>query len=108
LLVVSLFMVMLPAVSYFHTFVHLYSPWPLLVFLAIRADRAGVRVRELNSTILLFLPLFSSTTLYTFPTLLIYAGMIQSALLVWLFLVAVTVPFEEPVAGLKDGGPLER
>jgi hypothetical protein len=102
LLVVSLFMVMLPTISYYHTLVHLYPPWLLLVFLAIRAERAGVSIPGLNGMILLFFPLFISFTLFTFPTLLIYAGLIQSALLVWLFLKAVMVPFDEPVPLRKE------
>jgi len=95
LLVVSLFMVMLPPVSYFHTLVHLYAPWLLLVFLAIEARG---RVVGLKAVILMFLPLFSSFTLYTFPTLFLYAGMIQAVLLAVLFVLAVMFPFGEIAA----------
>jgi hypothetical protein len=95
-LFVSLFMVMLPTVSYFHTLVHLYAPWLLLVFLAIRAEKRGARVPGLNATILMFLPLFSSFTLFTFPTKMIYAGIMQSVVLVLLLLCAATYPFAEP------------
>jgi hypothetical protein len=95
LLFVSLFMVMLPPVSYFHTLVHLYAPWLLMAFVAIRAAQDRVRVPGLGAVMMLMLPLFSSFTLYTFPTLMIYAGLIQAALLGVLLVLAAVVPFEE-------------
>ena len=45
LLGVTAFMVMLPPVSYFYTLVHLYAPWVVLVFCAVRAEQRSVRVR---------------------------------------------------------------
>jgi len=95
LLFVSLFMVMLPPVSYFHTLLHLYAPWLLLAFVAVRAAKDGVRVPGLGAVMLLMLPLFSSFTLYTFPTLMIYAGLIQAALLGVLLICVAVFPFEE-------------
>jgi hypothetical protein len=97
LLVVSLFMVMLPPVSYFHTLVHLYAPWLILAFLAIRAARANVRIPGLQGMILLFLPLFSSFTLYSFPNVSIYGGVVQACLLTVLIVGAVRFPFALPV-----------
>ena len=41
LLALTAFMVMLPPISYFYTLVHLYAPWVVLVFVAIRAGRRG-------------------------------------------------------------------
>jgi len=101
LLAVSVFMVMLPPVSYFYTLVHLYGPWLLLVFLAIRADQAGVRIRGLQRTLLLFLPLFASFMLFTYPSKLLFGGLIQACLLVLLFIYAVCFPFANPVTGAK-------
>lgn len=96
LLLVTLFMVMLPPLSYFHTLVHLYAPWLLLAGLAVRAEREGAWVKGLTPALLLMLPLFASFTLMTFPRHDIYAGIVQSAMLVVLFVVAVVFPFETP------------
>lgn len=101
LLAVSTFMLMLPPVSYFYTLVHLYAPWLVLVFLALRASRACVRVRGLNVAILLFLPLFASYTLLTFPGVYLFGGLIQACVLIVLFLCAATYPFAEPVAAFE-------
>ncbi len=99
LLAVSVFMVMLPPVSYFYTLVHLYAPWLVLVFLAIRADQAGVRIRGLQRTLLLFMPLFASFMLFTYPSKLLFGGLIQACLLVLLFIYAMRFPFADPVPG---------
>jgi len=97
LLAVSAFMVMLPPVSYFYTLVHLYAPWLVLVFVAIRAARAGVRIPGLQTTILLFVPLFGSFMLFTYPRVMLFGGLVQGCMLILLFLCAVTFPFVEPV-----------
>src|SRR6202012_1108691 len=96
LLAVTAFMLLLPPVSYFYTLVHLYSPWLVLVFVAVRADRAGVRIPGLQTTILLFAPLFASFMLFTYPKVILFGGLIQGGMLVVLFLCAVTFPFVEP------------
>jgi hypothetical protein len=98
LLGASIFMVSLPTISYFHTLVHLYSPLLVLFFIAIRADRAGVRIAGLSTAILLFVPLFASFQLFTFPTYFLYCGVMQAILLLVLFLYAVQYPFAEPVS----------
>ncbi|HZL26399.1 MAG TPA: glycosyltransferase family 87 protein [Acidobacteriaceae bacterium] len=95
LLAVSAFMVMLPPVSYFYTLVHLYAPWLVLAFIAIRADRAGVRIPGLQTTILLFVPLFGSFMLFTYPRVMLFGGIVQCCVLILLFLCAVTFPFTE-------------
>ncbi|HEY5329589.1 MAG TPA: glycosyltransferase family 87 protein [Acidobacteriaceae bacterium] len=95
LLAVSAFMVMLPPVSYFYTLVHLYAPWLVLAFIAIRADRAGVRIPGLQTAILLFVPLFGSFMLFTYPRVMLFGGIVQGCLLILLFLCAVTFPFTE-------------
>ena len=41
LLAVTAFMVMFPPVSYFYALVHLYAPFLVLLFVAIRAEQAG-------------------------------------------------------------------
>jgi hypothetical protein len=101
LLGVSVFMLTLPTISYFHTMVNLYAPLLVLFFLAIRADRTGVRIEGLSTTILLFLPLFASFQLFTFPTLFLFCGVVQAVLLLFLFLFAVQYPFAEPAVGAR-------
>ena len=98
LLGASVFMLTLPTISYFHTLVNLYAPLLVLFFLAIRADRIGVRIDGLSTTILLFLPLFASFQLFTFPTVFLFCGVLQAILLLILFLYAVQYPFAEPVS----------
>ena len=72
LLGASIFMVTLPTISYFHTLVHLYAPLLVLFFVAIRADRARVRIQDCRQRFLLFIPLFASFQLFTFPTFFLY------------------------------------
>lgn len=96
-LTVSVFMVMLPSVSYFYTLVHLYAPWLILIFIAIRAHRAGKHIEGLELTIMLFLPLFASFTLFTFRSLFLFGGLIQAFFLLLLFLSGLQYPFAEPV-----------
>jgi Glycosyltransferase family 87 len=102
LLGVSIFMLTLPTISYFHTLVNLYAPLVMLFFLAIRAERAGVRIDGLSTTILLFIPLFSSFQLFTFPTVFLFCGIVQAILLIVLFLYAVQYPFELPGRGARE------
>jgi hypothetical protein len=99
LLAASVFMLTLPTISYFHTLVSLYAPLLVLFFVAIRADRAGVRIAGLSTAILLFIPLFASFQLFTFPTLFLFCGVVQVILLLVLFLYAVQYPFAEPASG---------
>ncbi len=101
LLGVSLFMVMLPTISYFHTLVNLYAPLLVLFFVAIRAERAGVRIAGLSTTILLFVPLFASFQLFTFPSVFLFCGVVQAVLLLLLFLYAVQYPFAVPASGTE-------
>jgi hypothetical protein len=98
LLGASVFMLTLPTISYFHTLVNLYAPLLVLFFVAIRADRAGVRIDGLSTAILLFVPLFASFQLFTFPTVFLYCGIVQAILLLVLFLYAVQYPFAEPAS----------
>lgn len=104
LLAVSLIMVMLPTVSYFHTLVHLYAPWMVLVLLSVRAERAGVRIPGLSGTILLSVPLFISFTLYTFRSVFLFAGLIQAILLCFLMLCALEYPFALPERRMEENG----
>jgi hypothetical protein len=111
LLAVTAFMVMFPPVSYFHTLVHLYAPLLVLLFVVIDeqkagAERAGVQVRGLQGTVLLFVPLFASWTLFTFPRVFVFAGLVQAALLLVLFGCAVRYPFavEEAEAEITSAG----
>ena len=96
LLAVTAFMVMFPPVSYFHTLVHLYAPLLVLLLVAIRAERAGVSVAGLRGTVMLFVPLFAAWTLFTFPRVFVFDGLVQAALLVALFGCALRFPFAEP------------
>jgi hypothetical protein len=100
LLAVSVFMVLLPPISYYHALVHLYAPLLMLMFLAIRAERAGVRVQGLELTVMLFVPLFASFTLFTFPSFFLFDGLVQAFLLFVLFCRAVRFPFR-----LESGYP---
>jgi hypothetical protein len=72
----------------------------VLFFVAIRAERAGVRIAGLSTAILLFIPLFASFQLFTFPTYFLYCGGVQAILLLVLFLYAVQYPFAEPPSGV--------
>jgi hypothetical protein len=99
---VSIFMLMLPTISYFHTLVNLYAPLAVLFFLAIRADRAGVRIDGLSTTILLFIPLFASFQLFTFPTVFLFCGVMQVVVLLVLSLYAVQYPLELPGEHASD------
>jgi hypothetical protein len=94
LLAVCVFMVLFPPISYFHALVHLYPPLLVLIFLAIRAEQAGARVRGLKMTVMLFVPLFASFTLFTFPRVLLFDGLIQAGLLVALFVCAMRFAFD--------------
>lgn len=95
-LAVSVFMVMLPPVSYFYALVHLYAPWLMLVLLAVDAYRAGERIPGLKKTLWLFVPMFASFTLFTFPKVYLFGGLVQAMVLVVLFLFALIFPFEVP------------
>jgi hypothetical protein len=106
-LVVTAFMVMLPPISYFYTLVHLYAPFLMLMFLAIRAERAGVRIAGLNGTILLFLPIFAAFTIFTYPRALLFGGLIQALTLMSLFLSAVQFPFSMEEATRVENGKMQ-
>jgi hypothetical protein len=96
LLALTAFMVAFPPVSYFYTLVQLYAPCLVLLFVALRAERAAVKVKGLWRTTLLFLPLFSSFMLFTFPRVFLFGGLIQGLLLIVLFLCAIQYRFEVP------------
>ncbi len=101
-LVVTIFMVILPPISYFYTLVHLYAPFLMLVFLAIRAERAGMRIPGLTGTILLFVPIFAAFTIFTYPKVYLFGGLIQAVMLISLLLRAAQFPFStEAVAGVE-------
>jgi hypothetical protein len=93
LLAVTAFMVMFPPVSYFYALVHLYAPCVVLVMVAIEAERRGESVPGLRLTMILFVPLFATFMLFTFPRVFLFGGLVQAALLVWLFACAVRFPF---------------
>jgi hypothetical protein len=93
LLAVSAFMVMFPPISYYHTLTHLYAPLAVLAWVAIRAEQAGVRVRGLLGTMLLFVPLFTAFTVTTYPQARVYCGLVQALVLVALFCCALEYPF---------------
>jgi hypothetical protein len=95
LLGVTVFMLTLPTISYFHTLVNLYVPLVMLLVLAIRAERDGLRVAGLSGTILLFVPLFAAYSLMTFPSVLMFCGVVQCVVLMGLGLCALQYPFGE-------------
>jgi hypothetical protein len=95
LLALTAFMVALPPISYFYSLVHLYAAWVVLVFVAIRAEKAGVRAKGLKAVMLLLVGLFASFMLFTFPRAGLFGGLVQAFLLVWLWVCAVEFPFGE-------------
>lgn len=112
-LVVTIFMVTLPTISYFYSLVHLYAPFLMLVFLGIRAKRAGMRIPGLTGTILLFVPIFAAFTVFTYPKVFLFGGLIQAFMLIGLLLRGAQFPFGlEGVAradqqtGTEPGGSL--
>jgi hypothetical protein len=94
LLAVSTFMVMFPPISYYHALVHMYAPLAVLGWLALRAQRASVTIPGLKATMLLFVPLFAPFTVLTFPRALVFCGVVQSVVLLVLFLRATEYPLE--------------
>ncbi len=102
LLGVSAFMVVFPPISYYHALVHLVAPLAVLGWVAIRAQRAGTRVRGLLGTMLLFVPLFSAFSLLTYPKQHVYCGLVQAVVLVAIFFCALEFPF---AADEADGAP---
>jgi hypothetical protein len=96
LLALTSFMVAFPPVSYFYTLVQLYAPWLVLLLVASRAERAGVKIKGLWATILLFVPLFSSFMLFSFPRVFLFGGLVQGLLLGVLFLCSLQYRFEVP------------
>lgn len=94
LLAVTIFMVTLPPISYFYTLVHLYAPAFVLMLFAIQTEKRGILVPGLKGTILLFVPIFAAFTLFTYPTVFLFGGLIQSLLLFVLFLCSLQFRFE--------------
>jgi hypothetical protein len=95
LLALTAFMVALPPISYFYALVHLYAAWVVLVFVAVRAEKNGVRVKGLRMGMALLLPLFASFMVFTYPRVWLFGGLVQACLLVALWLCAVEFPFIE-------------
>ena len=93
LLAVTTFMVMFPPISYYHALVHMYAPLVVLGWVAICAQQAGIQVRGLQGTMLLFVPLFVPFSVLTFPRAVLFCGLLQSVVLVVLFLCALEYPF---------------
>jgi hypothetical protein len=93
LLGLTAFMVMFPPVSYFYALVHLYAPFLVLLFLAIRAEQADRRIAGLKGTLMVFLPVFASFTVLTYKHQFLYGGLIQAMLLVVLFVCSMQYPF---------------
>ena len=93
LLAVTVFMLVFPTISYFHTLVHLFAPLVLLLGVALEAERQGRTVDGLHGTIALFVPLFGSFMLLTEPQLLLFGGLLQSAFLLLLLYRSNRYPF---------------
>lgn len=101
LLGITIAMVLIPSVSYFHTLTHLYAPFVLLLLVALEAQHGGRRVPGMTGAMLLFLPLFSSFTLFTFRTVYLFGGIVQAIALGMLLLYTLQYPFatDEETAG---------
>lgn len=84
-LAVTSFMIMLPPIAYFYSIVELFPAWALLVLSALDAERAQVKLKGYSGTLRLFLPLFASFVLLTYPRIFLYGGLIQGVLLLILF-----------------------
>jgi hypothetical protein len=96
LLLVSTFMVMFPAISYYHALIHMYAPLAVLGAVAIQAAHARLQVPGLLRTMLLFVPLFVPFPLLMFPSVFVFCGLVQSLALLVLFLCALEYRFEVP------------
>jgi hypothetical protein len=70
----------------------MYAPFAVLCGLAIRAQRAGVTVPGLKTTMLLFAPLFAPFTVLTFPQAFLFCGLVQGMVLLALFVRALEFP----------------
>jgi hypothetical protein len=97
MLIVMIFMVMLPQVSYFYTLAQLYVPWFLLVLLALDEERRGAVVPGLRGTLVLFVPVFAAFTIFNFRYVLLFGGLVQSFILGVIVLRAAQFSFEENV-----------
>jgi Glycosyltransferase family 87 len=95
LLALTAFMVALPPISYFYSLAHLYAAWVVLAFVAIRAEQAKAPVPGLQTVMLLFVALFASFMLFTFPRVLLFGGLVQACVLVVLFGCALRFPFAD-------------
>jgi hypothetical protein len=93
LLALTTFMVALPPISYFYALVHLYAAWVVLVFVAIHAEKDGVRVKGLRMAMGLLVPLFASFMVFTYPRVWLFGGLVQASLLGALWVCAVEFPF---------------
>ncbi|MGD0798577.1 MAG: glycosyltransferase family 87 protein [Acidobacteriaceae bacterium] len=98
LLALTAFMLALPPISYFYSLVHLYAAWVVLVFVAVRAEKAGAQVKGLTAAMVLLVGLFAPFMLFTFPRVGLFGGLVQAFLLLWLWVCAVEIPFGK-VAG---------
>ena len=52
----------------------------------------------LRLVMLLFVGLFASFMLFSFPRVMLFGGLVQGGMLILLFLCALTFPFVEPAA----------
>jgi len=98
LLALTAFMVALPPISYFYALVHLYVAWVVLVFVAIRAEKNGVRVKGLRMAMGLLVGLFASFMVFTYPRVWLFGGLVQACLLVALWVCAVEYSFADAAA----------
>jgi len=104
LLAISAFMVVFPPISYYHALVHMYAPLAVLCGVALQAQRAGVTVRGLKGTMLLFVPLFVPFTVLTFPQVVLFCGLVQALALLALFFCALEYPFAVETASAVARG----
>lgn len=92
-LLVTVFMLLLPPISYAHTLLHLFAPLVLLVRVAMEAERRGEWVAGLNGTLLLMAPLSGSFMLLTERRFFLFGGLVQGVLLLLVFYRAARYPF---------------
>jgi hypothetical protein len=98
--------IMLPPVSGDYTLVHLYIPWGVLVLVTISLkDAHKVRGLVLSFVCMAFLMAPESfAVIYGIRI----AGQLKAIVLLILFIVSITYPFEEPASNSDDVLPLTR
>ena len=87
------------------TLLHLYYPFAMLTFVALRSAREGVRVPGLGWVFVCFGLLFSEET-FLVNDLQRFEGQFKCLVLTFLFVTALRLPFGPPVESERNAEPL--